>query len=81
MPRVVRLDDVWRMLDTCLAGYQKISKPHRWNVKHAGRVYHEVPLGKHGARQNPEVESGHIRGLVKFFGIPKECYERFVNIH
>jgi hypothetical protein len=81
MPRVVRLNDVWLMLDSCLAGYEKIQKPHRWNVKYQGRVYHEVPLGKHGARTNPEIETGHIRGLVNFFKIPQHCYSQFVNIH
>jgi len=81
MPRVVRLDDVWQMLDNCLPGHEKISKPHRWNVKFNGRLYHEVPLGRHGARANPEIETGHIRGLVKFFGIKKDCYENFVNLH
>ena len=81
MPRVARLADVWRMLDECLPGYEPIQKPHRWNVKYGGRVYHEIPLGKHGARHNPEIETGYIRGLVKFFGIDRDCYERFVNIH
>jgi hypothetical protein len=44
MPRVVRLNDVWQMLDACLPGHERIKKLHRWNVKHGGRVYHEVPL-------------------------------------
>lgn len=81
MPRVVRLDDVWAMLDHCLKGYERSEKPHRWNVKFAGRVYHEVPLGKHGHRKNAEIEAGHIRGLVKFFGIKTECYSQFLNLH
>jgi len=81
MPRLVSLDDVWRMLDACLEGHERIPKPHRWNVKHGGRIYHEVPLGEHGRRKNPEIETGHIRGLVKFFGIPKTCYEKFVDLH
>jgi hypothetical protein len=80
MPRVVRLDDVWRMLAACLDGHERIEKTHRWNVKFNGRVYVEIPLGKHGARRNPEIESGHIRGLVRFFSIPKDCYQQFVNI-
>jgi hypothetical protein len=68
------------MLQKCLNGYERIEKPHRWNVKFKGRVYHEIPLGKHGRRTNPEIETGHIRGLVKFFGIPKDCYEQYVNL-
>jgi hypothetical protein len=81
MPRLVKLDDVWEMLDNCLSGYTRTPKTHRWNVKHKGRIYHEVPLGKHGARKNPEIETGHIRGLVTFFGIKKNCYEQYVSIH
>jgi len=80
MPRVVDLDDVWRMLDECLRGYEKTPKTHRWNVKFSGRVYHEIPLGEHGRRKNPEIESGHVRGLVRFFGIAKDCYEKFVDL-
>ena len=80
MPRLVRLDDVWRMLDACLAGYEKILKPHRWNVKHGERTYHEVPLGEHGRRKNPEIETGHIRGLVRFFEIPESCYSQFLDL-
>lgn len=80
MARVVRLNDVWTMLKDCLPGFEPIEKPHRWNVKYKGRIYHEIPLGRHGDRQNPEIETGHIRGLIRFFGIPKDCYERFVNI-
>ena len=81
MPRLVKLDDVWRMLDECLHGHQRIQKPHRWNVTHGGRTYHEVPLGDHGRRKNPDIETGHVRGLVKFFRIPRECYEKFVDLH
>jgi hypothetical protein len=67
--------------DGCLAGYKRTLKPHRWNVEFNGRIYHEVPLGAHGRRKHAEVETGHIRGLVKFFKIPKECYGQFVNLH
>ena len=80
MPRIVRLSDVWRMLDHCLPGYEAVEKPHRWNVRFNGRVYHRIPLGPHGARHNPETETGHIRGLVNFFGIPKSCYEQFLDL-
>ena len=59
---------------------EKILKPHRWNVKHGGRTYHEVPLGEHGRRKNPEIETGHIRGLVRFFEIPESCYSQFLDL-
>ncbi|NOT26929.1 MAG: hypothetical protein HOP16_12590 [Acidobacteria bacterium] len=81
MPRVVRLNDVWQMLDVCLPGHERIKKLHRWNVKHGGRVYHEVPLGRHGMRTDPEIEAGHIRGLVRFFKIDVSCYAKFINLH
>lgn len=80
MPRLVYLDDVWRMLDDCLAGHERTQKPHRWNVKHDGRVYYNLPLGEHGRRQNPEIEAGHVRGLVRFFTIPKNCYEQHLDL-
>lgn len=80
MPRVVRLDDVWRMLDHCLPGYTAAEKPHHWSVRHQGRVYPRLPLGPHGRRHNPEIEAGHVRSLVRFFGIPRDCYAAFVDI-
>jgi hypothetical protein len=43
-------------------------------------VYHEVPLGGHGRRKSPEIETGHIRGLVRFFNIPQNCYGQFLNL-
>ena len=80
MPRVVRLDEVWRMLDACLPGHERIPKTHRWNIKHDGRIYYEVPMGEHGRRKNPEVETGHIRGLVRFFGILASCYSQYLDL-
>ena len=81
MPRLVRLDDVWRMLDHCLPGYTKLEKPHCWTVKFSGRSYPRIPLGPHGRRHNPETEAGHIRSLVRFFGIPEVCWSPFLDLN
>ena len=80
MPRFVRLNDVWRMLDGCLDGYVKSSSREYWTVTFAGRSYRSIPLGRHGHRHNPEIEAGHIRSLVRFFSINKTCVDLYVNL-
>jgi hypothetical protein len=80
MARVVRLNDVWRMLDNCLPGYERKESDHYWTVKYGGRSFRTVPLGAHGRRQNPEIESGYIRSLVRFFSIDQDCVRRFIDL-
>jgi len=80
MARLVRLTDVWRMLDNCLPGYEPLEKPHHWAVKYRGRIYPKLPLGPHGPRRNPETFAGHVRSLVKFFEIPSDCVSKYVDL-
>lgn len=80
MARTVRLNDVWRMLDNCAAGYTRTASREYWNVKYNGLSYRSLPLGPHGRRNNPETESGHVRSLVRFFALERTCVDRYVDI-
>ena len=68
----VRLAAIWKMLDRCAPGWKKKERPHNWVVLFAGRSYPRLPLGEHGARHNPSIQIGHVRNMVRFFGI-EDC--------
>jgi hypothetical protein len=65
----VRLSDLWAMLDVCLPGYTKKATDHHWRVTCGTRTFPALPLGEHGKRQNPPIQVGHARKLVRFFDI------------
>jgi hypothetical protein len=67
------------MLDDCLSGYTKKEHDHYWSVRFNGRVYPRLPLGPHGRRHNPEIETGYIRSLVRHFDILK-CAEKHLDL-
>ena len=80
MARVVRLNDVWRMLDNCAQGYTRKASLEYWNVKYNGLSFRSLPLGAHGHRQNPEIETGHVRSLVRLFALKRECVDLYIDI-
>ncbi len=70
---LVRLADVWKMLDHCANGWTKVGTKHYWCIRWSGRTYPSFPLGDHGSRKNPGIQIGHVRKLVRFLGIAPEC--------
>jgi len=68
----VPLRAVWKMLDTCAPGWEKKERPHNWAVLYSGRTYPRLPRGKHGARHDPSIQVGHVKQMVRFFGI-EDC--------
>ena len=79
MPRFVALDEVWSMLDKCLAGYERKASKEYWTIKHQGRSYRRIPIGPHGRKNKVQVEAGHIRSLVRFFEI-RECADGLLDL-
>jgi hypothetical protein len=79
MPRVVRLSEVWRMLDDCLPGHTRKDNDHYWAIRHKDRVYPRLPLGAHGRRHNPEIEMGYVRSMVRHYDI-LECAKRYLDL-
>lgn len=80
MPRLVKLDDVWRMLDACASGYTRRETDHHWIVTFRDFQFRSLPLGAHGRRVNPEIESGYVRAMVRMFGLDAACVEKHVNL-
>jgi len=72
---LVRRNDVWRMLDDCAPGHSREEKLHHWWIVYRGKRYTSFPTGAHGVRQNPEIEAGFLRHLVRIFGI-QDCAAR-----
>lgn len=70
----VRLNKVWKMLRKCAPGYKREERDHNWVIRWNGKTYYRFPQGKHG-RTNPEIELGHVKSLVRLFGI-QDCAKR-----
>jgi hypothetical protein len=69
----VRFKDIRRMLHQCAPGAAIEKKKHRHWVRYDGKIYRGLPLGRHGKRENPEIEIGHVRQLIRYFGIDEAC--------
>jgi hypothetical protein len=69
---VVHLLDIWTMLDQCAPGHVRKQGKHHWIVSYGDKTYHALPLGPHGRRVNPEIETGYVRSLARHLGI-EEC--------
>lgn len=63
------------MLDKCAPGYSRQQCLHNWQVSFNGRTYYRLPLGRHGKRDNPEIEIGHVKNMIRHFEIG-DCAKR-----
>lgn len=57
------------MLDACAPGAVIVPKLHHNWVTYQGKTYRGLPLGKHGKRENPEIQAGHVKRMARFLGI------------
>lgn len=76
---LVSLKEIKKMIDDCAPGAVIEFKPHKTWVHWNGRTYWGLPLGKHGARQNPEIEIGHVKKMARFFEI-LDCAKKSLNL-
>ncbi len=60
------------MLDDCAPGYTKKAREHNWLVTYGKVSYPSLPRGGHGRRENPSIQIGHVRNMVRQFGI-QDC--------
>jgi hypothetical protein len=75
--KLVRLKDVWAMLDRCMGKGKWTAVPGNkneyWRVTVEGKPpYPRLQTGKHGSRENPQIECGQVKNMVRLFGI-EEC--------
>jgi len=72
--------DVKAMLDACAPGWWHRDKKHRrWVYYSDIQTPFKLPLGKHGRRENPEIQPGHVKGLARHFGI-YDCAKAFLKL-
>jgi hypothetical protein len=76
---VIRLLDIWGMLDRCAPGHVRRQGKHHWIVSYNGRTYHTLPLGPHGRRVNPDVAAGYVRSMARHLGI-EACARQLLNL-
>ena len=79
MPRLTPLLEIWRMLDACAPGHQRRASREYWTVKFNGKSYRSLPVGPHGRRVNPDIETGHVRSLARHLGI-LPCAEEHLDL-
>ena len=75
---VVDLDEVWRMLEHCAPGFRRSESMHYWCVTFGDKTYPTLPLGPHGRRHNPSVQTGHVRKMARHLGI-LSCAKAFIE--
>jgi hypothetical protein len=66
------------MLRKCAPGFTIEPKKHKNIDRFHGLTYPRFPRGPHGKRQNFGVEVGHVKSMVRFFGI-QECAETMLE--
>ncbi|HSS50129.1 MAG TPA: hypothetical protein VLX28_14420 [Thermoanaerobaculia bacterium] len=76
---LVTLKEIKKMLDGCAPGATIDFKPHKTWVHWNGRTYWGLPRGAHGARENPEIEIGHVKKMARFFEI-LDCAKKYLNL-
>lgn len=72
---MVRLKVIAAMLDRCADGWTAKETNHKWWVTFKRRTYRRLPLGPHGARDNPEVKIGYAKHMARFFELDSQCVE------
>lgn len=74
----IPLQDIWAMLNVCAPGHTKRERDHNWMVTWPHGTYPRLPLGKHGKRQNPRIEIGHVRNMVRMLNLDPEEASRCI---
>lgn len=62
------------MLDRCAPGYTRKLREHNYVVYFQNRSFPSLPLGPHGKRENPAIQIGKIKQMVRQLGLDKEQF-------
>ena len=73
---VVKLKAIWQMLDECAPGHTRSGNAEYWTIRFNDKIYYRLPTGKHGRRDNPEIEAGYVKNVVRHLGINPDCASR-----
>lgn len=66
------------MLDNCAPGHTRKAREHNYVVNYGQRSFPSLPLGKHGKRENPSIQVGHVRHMVRQLQIDVDCVKRLL---
>lgn len=66
------------MLDHCAPGHTRKARVHNYVIYYQGRSFPSLPLGKHGKRENPPIEGGHVKQMVRQLGLDLDCVKRLL---
>jgi hypothetical protein len=53
MAHIVKLHDIWSMLNDCAPGHSRKASSEYWTIKWNGKSYRSLPLGPHGRSRQP----------------------------
>ena len=73
----IRLTAIREMLTHCAPGYEMQPKEHRIWIRFGGKLYPSLPKGKHGRMAGAEIEIGHVKRMVRFFGL-RDCARKIL---
>lgn len=76
---LVTFKEIQAALGICAPGASIRKKLHHFWVSYNGLTFRGLPLGKHGLRENPEIEVGHVRKMARYLGI-LECMKQQLGI-
>lgn len=66
------------MLDKCAPGHTRKAREHNFLVTFQGTPYPSLPLGKHGRRDNPDIQAGHVKKMVRLFKLKTDCVNKML---
>lgn len=74
----VPIKDIWAMLDRCAPGHTRKLREHNYVVYFGKESFPNLPVGKHGKRENPSIQVGHVRQMVRQLNLEVECVKRLL---
>jgi hypothetical protein len=73
---LVKLKEIWAFLDNCAPGYSVKTREHNFVIYYQDRSFPSLPRGPHGKRDNPGIQLGIIKQMVKQLRISPDCVKR-----
>lgn len=73
----IRFSAVKKMMKNCAPGSTVGTKKHRTWVYWDDRIFRGLPKAGH-KKADFEIEHGHVRQLVNFFGLDPECVSKYL---
>lgn len=73
---LIPLKKVWAMLEKCAPGFTAEPREHNFLVTFNGHSFPSLPRGPHGKRENPSIEKGHIRQMIRQLKIDNFCAKK-----